>query len=437
MSPDSQTSGSGPARRSTSVWVRILAVVGALSLIAGAIAGGVLAVAWLEDERATVATDTALTPFYTAPADVPAEPGVVLKSEPLGFDVEGGTGYRLVYTSADAQGRTLPVSGMVFLPSGPAPATGRKVFAYAHGTVGVAPKCAPSRATSMAELGIEPWLAPALQQGWAVVATDYVGLGLPAPSTYLLGDQEARDVVNSVRAMQAFPDAGASTDWIVYGSSQGGNSALWTANLAADIAPELNLVGVMAAVPAAELGATVAAQWDTPAAWALGPAILSSWPAAYPDADFTATLTQEAKDGLAGLQSACIIENAIEALVRGKIGQKFFATDPTSDPAWTAAIAAQTPPPPPADLPLLLAQGTADEVVLAGSNATLQNAWCQLRPMTSLWLGGVSHQDTSTAAGPAAVTWAEQRFAGVPPVNTCDFGVPAPVVPLPNPVPRT
>jgi hypothetical protein len=75
-------------------------------------------------------------------------------------------------------------------------------------------------------------------------------------------------------------------------------------------------------------------------------------------------------------------------------------------------------------------------VVLAGSNALLQEQWCRSRPITSLWLGGVSHQDTSTAAGPAAVDWARERFAGVPAVNTCDFGFPAPVQALPNPVPR-
>ena len=75
---------------------------------------------------------------------------------------------------------------------------------------------------------------------------------------------------------------------------------------------------------------------------------------------------------------------------------------------------------------MFLTQGTGDEVVLAGSNALLQEQWCAKRPMTSLWLGGVSHQDTSTAAGPAAVNWARERFAGVPPVNTCALGVPAP-----------
>ncbi|MDQ1249371.1 MAG: hypothetical protein QG597_3746 [Actinomycetota bacterium] len=421
----------------TSLWVRVLAVVGALSLLAAAVLGGVLGVSWLERQRTTIQNDTAFTPFYTAPAEVPPTPGVVIRSEPLGFEVAGGSGYRFVYTSVDGGGRTVPVSGMVFLPERPAPAAGgRKVLAYAHGTVGTAAKCAPSRATSMGDLGIGPWLDPALDQGWVVVATDYVGLGIPATSTYLLGDQEARDVVNSVRAARDFPGAEAGADWIVYGSSQGGNSALWTADLASDIAPELNLVGVMAAVPAAQLGATVAAQWNTPAAWALGPAILSSWTTAYPDADFEATLTPEAKAALPGLQSACIIENAIEALVRGKLGQRFFSTDPTTDPAWIAGIEQQTPPIPPSQMPMLLAQGTADEVVLAGSNALLQDQWCRSRPMTSLWLGGVSHQDTSTAAGPAAVNWAAQRFAGAPAVDTCAFGVPAPVQPLPNPVPR-
>ena len=101
-------------------------------------------------------------------------------------------------------------------------------------------------------------------------------------------------MINSVRAALTFPKSGAVPEWIVYGSSQGGNSALWTAALANKFAPELPLKGVAAAVPAAELGATVSAQWDKAVSWALAPAILSSWPALYPDADFASTLTPAA-----------------------------------------------------------------------------------------------------------------------------------------------
>ncbi len=426
----------GSSTRWGRVVVNILAVVGALALLASVAAAGVLAFAWIRDRDDTAATDAALDPFYVAPAELPAEPGAVVRSEPLGYDVDGGEGYRIIYTSQNAAGDTVAVSGMVFVPDAAAPPDGRKVLAYAHGTVGTDPACAPSRATSAKQLASSAWLDPALQQGWVVTMTDYLGLGVPGPSSYLIGDQEARDVVNSVRATQNFEGAQASSDWVVYGSSQGGNSALWAADLADDLAPELNLQAVMASVPAAEIGATVAAQWPTAAAWALSPAILSSWPTQYPDEDFEAILTEEAKSSLDELSKKCIIDQAIDGLIRDKLGEQFFTSDPTKDPAWARGIRDQTPPMPDPALPMLLLQGTADEVVLPGSNATLQENWCAARPMTSLWLGGVSHQDTVDAGGPAAINWARERFAGAGARNTCEFGVPAPVEPLPNPLPR-
>jgi alpha-beta hydrolase superfamily lysophospholipase len=416
--------------------VGVLAVIGALTLLVGVVAGAVLAVALVRDRDASEQTAAALAPFYTSPTELPAQPGEVIRSAPLGFDVNGGTGYRVIYTSENSDGDIVPVSGMVFVPDAPAPDGGRKVLAYAHGTVGTDPDCAPSRATSAAELASSDWLDPALQQGWVVTATDYLGLGLPGPSSYLISDQEARDVVNSVRAAGSFDGADAGSEWVVLGSSQGGNSALWTAYLAAELAPELDLRAVMASVPAAELGATVQAQWSTAAAWALVPAILSSWPEQYPDADFEAILTDQARSALGELSKKCIVDQALDGLIRDKVGEQFFTSDPTEDPAWARAIRDQTPPIPDPDLPMLLLQGTADVVVLAGSNATLQEQWCRVRPMTSLWLGGVSHQDTVNAGGPAAINWARERFAGTEPMNTCSFGVPAPVEPLRNPLPR-
>lgn len=418
--------------------VRVLAIIGALAVVGAVVGAIVLGVKVNEGKQASGQEAPQLDAFYAKPPDVPAAPGTIIRSEPLEYAVAGGKGYRIVYSGVGLQGEPVPISGMIFIPDAPAPGGGRKVLAFAHGTVGTAAVCAPSRATTAAAMGFTPWLLPALQQGWVVVLTDYLGLGIQGPSTYLIGEQEARDVVSSVRAARAFPGAEAGADWIVFGSSQGGNSALWTANLAAEMAPDLPLKAVMAAVPAAELGSTVSAQWDKVAVWALGPAVLASWVPYYPDRDFLDTVSQEAQDQLPKLSAKCIVGDALTGLVNESLGRKFFTSNPLDSPAWAQTLREQTPPPPPATLPMLLVQGTGDEVVLAGSNATLQDQWCAAgRPMSSLWLGGVSHQDTQSAGGPAAIEWAARRFDGLPPVDTCSFGVPAPVVPIANPVPRS
>ena len=43
------------------------------------------------------------------------------------------------------------------------------------------------------------------ENGYAIAATDYPGLGTPGPHPYLVGDSEARAVIDSVRAARSFP----------------------------------------------------------------------------------------------------------------------------------------------------------------------------------------------------------------------------------------
>jgi hypothetical protein len=413
------------------VWVAILAVIGALALVVAVIAGGYLA---FRVTKATVANDetaASQSPFYAPPASLPTTAGRIIRSEPLEYSVVGGKGYRFIYTSTDSAGKPVAVSGRIFLPDDPAPPGGRKVLAWAHGTVGLGDQCAPSRATSYVETG---WLEPALQRGWVAVATDYTGLGMPGPSSYLVGGQEARDVVNSVRAARAFPAADAGRDWIVYGASQGGHAALWTAHLAADIAPELNLRAVATAVPAAELAVTMNVQWDKVVGWVIGADALVSWDSAYPGRDFKAALTSAGRSQAPSLTAKCILASGLQSLVLQQVTGSMFTANPLQDRAWAQTVREETPPPPPQAMPMFLAQGEADTVVLAGSNAVLHNRWCaQGVTITSLWLPQVSHQDTSIVAGSAVVEWALARFAGKPAPNTCGLGVPAPITELPVP----
>ena len=421
-------------RRGRRIVINILAVIGALALVAGLLGAGFLGYkAWSNKEKKDT-TATAQSPFYAKPATVPAAPGTVIRSEPLEYSVVGGKGWRIMYTSINRAGQPVAVSGRVFLPDSAAPAGGRKILAFGHGTVGLATQCAPSRSTTEIQTG---WLEPALQQGWAVAMTDYLGLGIEGyPSSYLLGDQEARDIVNSVRALRAFPGAATGTEWIVSGASQGGHSALWTAALAAGIAPELQLKAVAPAVPAAELVAIMTKQWQSVVGWAIGPYALATFKAAYPDRDYEAAISQAGKDANESLLGKCVLGAGIEGLVLNEFAGPYFKDDPNGDPAWSASLREQTPPPPPAGMPMFLQQGEADTVVTAGSNALLQNQWCAKGVnIASLWLPGVNHQNTSVAGGVAMVEWSAARFAGQPAVSTCAFGVPSPVQPLPVPQP--
>jgi hypothetical protein len=88
-----------------------------------------------------------ITSFYDAPADIPQQPGSLIRSEPI-HDAKAGDArlYRILYTSTDLQGNPIAVSGTLAIPGGDAPEGGFPLVASAHGMVGAARNCAPSLA---------------------------------------------------------------------------------------------------------------------------------------------------------------------------------------------------------------------------------------------------------------------------------------------------
>lgn len=368
----------------------------------------------------------ALQPFYTPPAQITGAPGTIIRQEPLGIDVPGATAIRILYVTQRSDGTPAASSGMVFIPTTPAPAAGRPVVAWAHGTVGGGVQCAPSR-TDAPTQNLQGWLPQMLSLGWIVTATDYVGLGTPGVEAYLVGQDEALDVVNSVRAARSLPDAQAGERWVVWGHSQGGHAAIWTGELARSLAPELQLLGVAAAAPAAQLPEIMQAQWNTPIGWVIGPAVATSWPLVDPALPTAGIISEQGLANTARLQAACVTDAALEAVVREKIGQQYFDVDPSQNAAWLRVTQAQTPTPLPASMPIMLAQGTADDVVLPGPNALLQNLWCAAgSAITTLWMGGISHTAAANVAGPAVVPWINDRFHDIPAGRTCLTAAPVP-----------
>ena len=123
------------------------------------------------------------------------------------------------------------------MPKGKAPKKGWPVITYAHGTTGIADQCAPSRDSSSA--GIHelnsyayPLLNRWLKAGYAVVRTDYTGLGTPDVHLYLNGVEEGRSTLDIVRAAKRLDKRLNVKRVVISGHSQGGHAALWAASLA-------------------------------------------------------------------------------------------------------------------------------------------------------------------------------------------------------------
>jgi len=167
-----------------------------------------------------------LTRFYDTPRPLPSgKPGELIRSElfeeyeiPLSVSA-----VRILYHSRSATGEDVSASGVVLIPyeKNPPPG-GWPIIAWAHGATGVARSCAPSL---MRNLGHGPFLAMYANLGYAVVATDYTGLGTDFRNAFLDGPSNATDVINAVAAARtALPQLGAR--WIAMGEAEGSLAAV-------------------------------------------------------------------------------------------------------------------------------------------------------------------------------------------------------------------
>jgi pimeloyl-ACP methyl ester carboxylesterase len=176
-----------------------------------------------------------LTAFYEPPQPLGSQgPGALIRSEDFGgYSLPAGAhAKRILYVSRTLNGDAVVASGVVLIPAGTPPQEGWPVIAWAHGTSGVARQCAPSLMKDI-EYG-EEGLMPMVRAGFAVVATDYAGLGTPGPHAYDDKIPQANDVVYSIPAAHAaVPSLGSR--WVVIGHSQGGVAVWGVAELEAKL----------------------------------------------------------------------------------------------------------------------------------------------------------------------------------------------------------
>jgi hypothetical protein len=372
----------------------------------------------------TAQRQNALQPFYdTSGLHVSGPLGQVVRSQPLGVHVDNGTALRIIYRTERADGSRTFSSAMVFIPDNDSAGTPRPVVAWAHGTVGLGPQCAPSR--SAHPVGNIAWVSSMLARGWVVTATDYAGLGTPGTSGYLVGDDEANDVLNSVRALRYIPSAHAGSTFAVWGHSQGGSSALFTASRAHSYAPELHLVATVASAPAAELVPLLNQTYNSTLAWVIGPEVLTSWPATYRGLPIRSILTGAGYDNYRRTAQRCITSAAAEGLIRNAVKQRFFNGNPVSNSRWRTIAEQQTAPVLAASQPVMVVESLTDQVVLPNTTALyIQRACAAGSDLTSLWLTDVGHIQLSSTIAPAVVGWLADRFASRPTAPTCNQQLP-------------
>lgn len=366
--------------------------------------------------------------FYSAAVTKPDAPhGALVRYEPLPSSPTGARAYRIIYQSTTADGRLVPVSGMVIVPNNPAPAEGRPVIAWAHPTTGVQPRCAPS--LSPLRFMMIPGLSDMLKRGFVVAATDYPGLGAGTVHPFLDGGSEGRAVLDSVRAAAAIPDASTSARFALWGHSQGGQAVLFAADLARGYTPELRLAGVAAAAPATELGTLFRDDAGTTGGNNLSTLTLWSWARVY-GASYSNIVAPQAMAAVETVAEQCwdaIIESPAEAAADKVLAQQFFTVpDITKIEPWRSLIARNNAPVLPREIPVFLAQGDIDVIVRPPVTFDYMRRLCASGSRVTLdVLPNVGHDWAGMKSSGAAVGWMGDRMGGLPAPDDCGRSDPA------------
>jgi pimeloyl-ACP methyl ester carboxylesterase len=215
-----------------------------LGLLGAVVASAQAPAPGVRSERHRVRT-LPLTKFYDTPNPLPAgKPGDLIRSQPFDeYELPlSVSAVRILYHSRSATGDDVAVSGVVLFPyDKKPPAGGWPVIEWAHAATGVARQCAPSL---MRNVGHGPFLSMYVNLGYAVVATDYTGLGTHFRNAFVDGPSNATDVINSVPAARAaVPQLGAR--WIVMGEAEGALAAIAVGDMENEVR-DPNYLGVIA-----------------------------------------------------------------------------------------------------------------------------------------------------------------------------------------------
>ena len=359
--------------------------------------------------------------YQPAPGEIAGPPGTIIRTARMPFAPGYVTAYRVLYRSVGLGGEPIAVSGVVIAPTGAPPPGGRPVVAWAHPTTGVVTRCAPSRAMLLFQQ--IQGLRELIGAGYVVAATDYPGLGGPGVHPYLVGDSEARAVIDNVRAARAIPGIDVSPTFAVWGHSQGGQAALFTGLIAKSYAPELKLVGVAAAAPATELARLMTADLGSAGGRNLTAMTLWSWQRVF-GAPMNKVVQPDAIPAVNRLAEACI-ESVYDILVRRRLSkplaQEFLSVaNPIEVEPWRRLAAANTPAPLPPDVPLFLAQGDADQLVEPAVTRDYFTRSCRAGVKAQYFeMPRAGHATAARDAANTAVAWIADRFAGAPAPSSC------------------
>jgi fermentation-respiration switch protein FrsA (DUF1100 family) len=325
-----------------------------------------------------------------------------------------------MYTSRSQEGKPRAVTGVVVVPEGKAPKGGFPVVSWAHGTNGMADECAPSLDAAEGATQANPFL----DKGWLFVASDQEGEGTPGLHPYIAGDAAAQNTIDIVRAARQMKRAHASKDYVVWGHSQGGHSAMFSLKIGEEYAPELNIRGVVAGAPPSQFDLlySVLKESDFRHYIAMAAGGLN---AAYGDDDapLDEILTPEGIELLKELENGCAGDLQEHFLPLSF--DEFIIADPFTVPKWKKILADQDPTrfDESVDTPLLVIHGGNDEQIPVAASQLMLGDLCKTGQQIERWVyPGQSHAGVVGPSLNDMISWMDARFAGDDPGGVTPTG---------------
>ncbi len=377
--------------------------------------------------------------FYTPPAGAPTgEHGDLVSYRTTTVDLGEGApevdAWTVMYQSTDANDAPVHVTGTVLVPTEPASGA-RPVLSYAFGSHGLAQECAPSLQMGAGTDYETANVVAALEEGYAVVATDYVGYTTGATPTYIIGAAEGHAVLDIVTAAAQVPGSGVSADApaAVWGYSQGGQAAAWAGELQPTYAPDLDLVGVAAGGIPADLAET-ARTLDGGAGATFEMMAIAGMATQHPELPLDAVLSPAGREAFQTLRTQCVFE-ALPAMrnktladyTGGVTLDQLLAIGPVADIVNAQALGTSA-----IEAPVYQYHGQADEIVPLGQAYAAKQSWCEQGVDVTFDLFPSEHITTQFQAAPQALEFIAARVAGEPAGGNCDQATPPPTTAEPK-----
>lgn len=341
--------------------------------------------------------------------------GTLVAADPIRDTPSGVQAWKIRYRTTLQDGRQFEVTGVVAAPRDAGPARPRRVIAWTHGAWGVAEKCAPSLSPQF--LTVSPALGEMVRRGYVVVAPDYPGLDSPIQHGFLVGRETAQSVLDAVRAARSIPGASAGASFAVWGESQGGDAALWTASEARRYAPELTLVGTAAAAPPTVLAENLRSGSNANVRAMLTAFAVYSWSERFGAALSTlvnstnaGVITRLAQNNCVTLDAKPKLGTALGVLsVRSALKNKDLGTIQP----WAGIARENSPVPGNLPGPLMIAQSQADVVVAPAVTLAFARRYCATgRPLRYLRLTTTAHEHSARDTTTATLDRIAARFDG-------------------------